>query len=245
MVRTIDINADLGEGAGNDQHIMPLISSCNIACGGHFGNEESMLKALELARLSNVRVGAHPSFPDRDHFGRRIMVMSKEELTDTIFQQILRFMVLCQEEGMKMHHIKLHGALYNYAARDAVTSDAVIGALERLTIKTILYCPYGSVLHFKAENLFPLKFEGFIDRLYETDGSLASRNKEGAVITEKEAAWRQLRLMVEENKVMSAGGQLIPLVADTFCIHGDQPEAVPLLEFINEQMRIHNYLRDK
>ena len=233
----IDINADLGEGIGPDRDIMPMISSCNIACGGHAGDMNSMRETVQLAMEYDVAVGAHPSFPDRDNFGRVILQMSREELTESIFDQILSFSALCEELDTQLHHVKLHGALYNYAARDVATSDAVIKALEMTGFRPILYLPYNSVFHRKAENLFPLAFEAFIDRRYEHDGSLRSRQHTDAVIHEPEIAWEQLERMVKQKEVMSVDGRVIPMEATTFCLHSDHPNAVDILNYIRNQMR--------
>ncbi|PQB05951.1 hypothetical protein BST85_04040 [Aureitalea marina] len=235
----IDINADLGEGIGPDHAIMPMISSCNIACGGHAGDMTSMRSTIQLALDHNVAAGAHPSFPDRDNFGRVILQMSRQELTESIFEQILTFSAVCEELGAQLHHIKLHGALYNYAAKDAATSDAVIKALEMTGLRPILYLPYNSVFHRKAEHLFPLAFEAFIDRRYEEDGSLRSRQESDAVIHEPELAWKQLQLMVTQAKVMTVQGHLIPVKASTFCLHSDHPNAVEILNYIRNQMSTH------
>ena len=190
-----------------------------------------------LAKEYGVAVGAHPSFPDRDNFGRVILQMSREELTASIFEQVLSFSALCEELEVPLHHIKLHGALYNYAAKDAATSDAVIKALEMTELRPVLYLPFNSVLHRKAENLFPLAFEAFIDRRYEEDGSLRSRREPDAVIHDPEMAWNQLKRMVEQQEVMTVHGRLIPIKASTFCIHSDHPNALDILRFIRDQMR--------
>jgi len=245
MKKRIDINADLGEGSGQDEVIMRYISSCSIACGGHYGNEETMTRSIRLAQSNGVKVGAHPSFPDKDNFGRKIMTLTRQELTRTLFEQLLRFMAVCEDKDVSMHHVKLHGALYNFAAIDAATSDAVVTAMDRLKLRVKLYCPFGSVLHQKARNLFPLVFEGFIDRRYRSDGSLVPRSEKQAVIHDGEPAWEQLKGMVEDQSVRDENGRLIGVRADTFCIHGDHPNSVMLLEFIAKKMREHNYILDK
>ena len=236
----IDINADLGEGIGPDPLIMPWISSCNIACGGHAGDFETMHQTILLAKQHHVAVGAHPSFPDRDNFGRVILQMSKEELTASIFEQILAFSAICEELDVEFHHLKLHGALYNYAAKDGATSDAVIKALEMSGLRPILYLPYNSVLHRKAENLFPLCFEAFIDRRYEADGSLRARKHSDAVIHDPQQAWKQLRKMVVQRKITAINGEDIPVVASTFCLHSDHPNSLEIIRYIRQQMEAHH-----
>lgn len=239
-METIDINADLGEGAGYDKGLMPLVSSCNIACGGHYGEEESMQTAVRLAQRHKVKIGAHPSFPDRDHFGRRFMTMTKGELTRAIIEQLLIFYAICEGEEAKVHHVKLHGALYHASAQDAATADAVIQALEATSLRPKLYVPFGSVLHRKAENLFPLEFEAFIDRRYQGDLSLVPRTSEEALITDPKIAWKQLFSMKMNGFVESITSEEIPIIATTYCIHGDNLNAVPLLKFIHSQLLKHN-----
>ncbi|MCW9037555.1 LamB/YcsF family protein, partial [Altibacter sp.] len=199
--KPIDINADLGEGTGNDENIMPLITSCSIACGGHYGTDVSMRTAVQLAKKHHVGVGAHPSFPDRDHFGRKVLSMTKSELTRSIFDQLIHFYAVCETEAVSVHHIKLHGALYNYAAVDAPTADAVVEAIIATKIRPKLYVPHRSILAKKAENLLPLVFEAFIDRRYNDDLSLVDRSKKGALIESPQQAWQQLLEMYASQSV--------------------------------------------
>ncbi|MEM7186758.1 MAG: 5-oxoprolinase subunit PxpA [Bacteroidota bacterium] len=236
MIR-IDINADLGEGAGMDDRLMPLVSSCNIACGGHFGNIDSMKQTIDLAQAHGVRIGAHPSFPDRDGFGRRVITMTKSELKASLMDQLEGFYQICAQKDAEVHHVKLHGALYNYAAKDAPTSDAVVEAIIDSGKRPKLYVPYGSILHKKAENLLPLVFEAFIDRRYRKNGSLVSRDENNAVISDPEAAWEQLYRMVTQKTVIAVNGEEIGIEATTYCIHGDHPESLPILEYIHRQCK--------
>jgi UPF0271 protein len=245
MSQAVDINADLGEGVANETQLLPYISSCSIACGGHYGDHESMRATIRLAKRNGVKVGAHPSFPDRDNFGRKLMTLTKEALSRTVFEQVLAFMAACELEAVDLHHVKLHGALYNYAAADAATADAVVAALEELKVRCYLYCLHGSVLHQKAKNLFPLKFEGFIDRRYHANGLLVSRSQEGAVIDDPQTAWRQLFEMLKYHRVETVEGDPLNIVADTFCIHGDHPNSLLLLEYIDRQMKLNNFKLDR
>ncbi len=237
----IDINADVGEGAGNDAQLIPLISSCTIACGGHVGNEASMRKTIQLAKKYNVKIGAHPSFPDKDNFGRKLITMTKSELTESIYSQLQTFFRVAETEEATVHHIKLHGALYNYAAKDAPTADAVVAAIIATKIRPILYVLHNSVLHRKAENLLPLQFEAFIDRSYNADGSLVSRSEKNAIHHDKEDAWQQLKKLVAHQKVSTISNIEIPIVANTYCIHGDHDNSVEILEYIHSQMSRHNF----
>ena len=240
VIREIDINADLGEGSGNDSQIMPLISSCNIACGGHYGTDQSMRTAIGLAKKYNVKIGAHPSFPDIDNFGRKIVTLTKSELTGEIFNQILHFLSVCETEDATLNHIKLHGALYNYATIDAPTADAVVEGIIATKLRPILYVPYNSILAKKAENLLPLVYEAFIDRRYNNDLTLVSREYKGAVIDNMEQAWLQLKQMALESEVTTILNKKIPIVASTFCIHSDHLHSVEILKYIRSQMSNHN-----
>ncbi len=237
VMKTIDINADLGEGRGNDRLLIPFLSSCSIACGGHFGNESTMTAALRLAKKHNVQVGAHPSFPDIDNFGRRVLTMTKSELTETVFQQLLRFYAVCEIEGMSVNHIKLHGALYNYAAIDASTADAVVEGIVAAGIRPKLFTPEHSILAEKAKNLLPLVNEAFIDRRYNNDLSLVSRNEENAVIYSKEIAWKQLHQMIENQEVLTLQNEKLPINATTFCVHSDNENAAEILKHISLKMK--------
>lgn len=236
----IDVNADLGEGMLHDEALMPFLSSCSIACGGHFGNDTSMYKAVQLAKKHDVKVGAHPSFPDTNNFGRKIMTMTKAELSESVYEQISAFFAVCDSEEIPVNHIKLHGALYNYAAKDAATADAVIAAILKTNRRPSLYAPPNSVLSEKAKNILPLVFEAFIDRRYELDLSLVARTQPNAIITDPEDAWRQLKLMVLNQEVVTRNGQVVPIQASTFCIHGDNPEAIAMLRFIQSKLTDHN-----
>jgi len=235
----IDINADLGEGRGFDAQIMPLISSCNIASGGHFGNEQSMQDAIRLAKEHHVKIGAHPSFPDQDNFGRKVMTMTKKELKESVFEQLLAFYAVCETEDVPVHHIKLHGALYNYAAKDAPTADAVIEAIVSTRVRPKLYVQFGSVLHKKAENLLPLVFEAFIDRNYDANLSLVSRDDPNALIEDPEEAWQHLFRMIDTGTVRTITSEEKPITATTFCIHGDHEHSVAILKHIHAQLSSH------
>jgi 5-oxoprolinase (ATP-hydrolysing) subunit A len=232
----IDINSDLGEGAGHDEHLMPLISSCSIACGGHFGDENTIRTAVRLAKEYGVKVGAHPSFPDKDNFGRKRLTITKKELIESVFQQLLSFYTICDSEEYPIHHIKLHGALYNYAAKDAPTADAVLEAIVAAKIRPRLYLQHGSILHRKAENLIPLVFEAFIDRNYNDDLSLVSRSNANAHISSPKDAWHQLHSIIENGWIITVDGTKKPITASTFCIHGDSENSVVIMKYIRKQM---------
>ncbi|MFT4670630.1 MAG: UPF0271 protein [Ulvibacter sp.] len=240
MLNRIDINADLGEGSPYDAQLMPLISSCSIACGGHFGNETTMGTAVQLAKEHKVKIGVHPSFPDIENFGRKVLPMTKNELSESVFQQLIRFYAVCESEDVPVHHIKLHGALYNYAAIDAPTADAVLEGILAAQIRPKLYVPYGSVLAKKAKNLLLLEYEAFIDRKYNDDLSLVPRIEKDAVICSSDGAWDQLRLMFENQLVKTKQLNNMSIKASTYCIHSDTSNVVEILSYIREQMKIHH-----
>ncbi|OAB78799.1 LamB/YcsF family protein [Cochleicola gelatinilyticus] len=236
----IDINADLGEGSGQDIELMPLISSCNIASGGHYGNIDSMRTTIQLAKANKVYIGAHPSFPDPANFGRKRLSMTKRELTETIYNQLMHFITICNTERTSMHHVKLHGALYNYAAIDAPTADAVIEAILATNTRPQLVAPFNSILAKKANNLLPLVFEAFIDRRYTDDLSLVSRSKPNAIITTAEEAWHQFYQLINKQSVTTVHNTIRSLKADTFCIHGDHENSISILKYIHSQMKKFN-----
>jgi len=238
MVKTIDINCDLGEGIGNDSSLMPLISSCSIACGGHYGDEETIYETLLLAKKFNVKVGAHPSFPDKPNFGRVPLTMTSEALTETITSQVKVFEKACKALDMPVHHVKLHGALYNLAATDTAVAEAVIAALKNCNFKEALYVPPHSVIGNLAKNDFELIYEAFIDRRYNPDLTLVSRTfNEKAIIANPEDAWMQLKNMIFDKKVLTSDSSFQHIEPATFCLHGDHPQAVVLLKHIHKQLQ--------
>ena len=239
-MKIININADLGEGTGNDKALMPMLASCSIACGGHYGDEKTMRTALRLAKKYNVKVGAHPSFPDLENFGREKLTLTKDELRSTVYEQIMRLAIICDEEDIPLHHVKPHGALYNYAAIDAATADAIVEAILDTKLRPKLYIQHDSILYHKAKNLLPVVPEAFIDRGYSPDLKLKLRSEEGAVITSPEEAWEQLIGFVENNKVSTAAGDKA-IIAETFCLHSDHGNAVEILRYLKQKLTELNY----
>lgn len=236
---SIDINADLGEGSGNDLAIMPLISSCSIACGGHFGNENTIRNTIRLAKKHNVLIGAHPSFPDTDNFGRSVMAISNKDLYESISEQLKAFEAVCISENVQIHHIKCHGALYNLAAKDPAVAKLVVHAIQQTGIKAILYTLPNSELAKAASGNLEVYAEAFIDRRYNNDMSLVARGVKGAVIDSPEAAFEQLKQMVWQQKVCTITDEVKPISAQTFCIHGDHDQSVVILTSIHESMPKH------
>ena len=240
-MKTIDINCDLGEGIGNDELIMPYISSANIACGYHAGDANTMKQTVELCKKYNVAVGAHPSFPDKENFGRTDMLLHPGEIYEMIIKQINGLEKVAMSADVPVHHVKPHGALYNMAARDKGLAPFVALALLDTNPKYILYGLSGSYLIKEAKNLgLKTVSEVFADRTYKDDGSLTSRNKPGALIENTDAAVAQVLQMVKERTVTSVTGKKVPIVAETICIHGDGEHAVEFAKAVHRALKENN-----
>jgi 5-oxoprolinase (ATP-hydrolysing) subunit A len=237
-MKTIDINCDLGEGFENDELIMPYISSANIACGYHAGDENTMRRTVELCKKYNVTIGAHPSFPDKENFGRTDMHLHPGEIYEMIIKQINCLEKIVVENHSYIHHVKPHGALYNMAARDKGLAPFVSLAILDTNSKYILYGLSGSYLIKEAKNLgLKTASEVFADRTYNPDGSLTSRNKPGALIEDADKAVAQVLQIVKEGMVTSVTGKKIPILAETICIHGDGEHAVDFAKAIHDALK--------
>lgn len=233
----IDINCDVGEGIGNDAFIMPYISSCNVACGFHAGDALIMKKTIDLAIEAGVKIGAHPSYPDRANFGRSVMNLPAKELLANIQYQIGAMKGLVEGADAHLHHVKPHGALYNQACKDELIAHTVVRAIKGIDNELILYAPYKSLLAEigKAEGL-PIKYEAFADRTYDNDLNLVSRSIKGAVISDKNQIYDQVYQIIASEKVVTLGRKELPIKADTICVHGDNPAAVEIVRFLNEML---------
>jgi UPF0271 protein len=241
----IDLNSDVGESFGNyklglDEGVIPLISSANIACGFHGGDPAVMRRTIALAKKHSVAPGAHPGFPDLLGFGRRNMDLSIEEIKDYVAYQVGALQAFAVMEGLTLQHVKLHGALYNMAAKDPAISEAVAEVLARLDDHLILVVLAGSnrdeLQRIGSRYGIRIAFEFFGDRAYNPDGSLVSRKEAGAVIHDDELAARRIVKLVKEGKVTAKDGTEIELAADTICVHGDNPTAVTLTDKIRETL---------
>ena len=223
----VDLNADLGEGAGHDEELLTLVTSANIACGFHAGDADTMHKSIEAARNHNVAVGAHPSLFDRENFGRKELPVTPDEVFDAVTYQLGVFQAIAEAAGVRPNHVKPHGALYNVATHDEKIADAITRAIAKIDVKLVLFAPDGSALA-RAGEAHGLKIarEVFADRNYLANGSLVSRTRPDALLHDsKEAATRVLR-MLREGKVQSVDGRDVDLRAETICLHGDTPGAV-------------------
>jgi 5-oxoprolinase (ATP-hydrolysing) subunit A len=236
-MRSIDLNADVGEGCGQDAALMPLISSANIACGIHAGDNDSMREAVALALEHGVAIGAHPSFPDRVHFGRREMQMGARELHECIVAQIESLASVAQQQGTRLQHVKPHGALYNMAARDEDLATVVVTAIRSVDSSLMVFGLAGSALLAAAERLGLRGIsETFADRSYRPDGSLQPRNEPGSVIHDAEAVAARAVAMVRDGSVVAVNGRPVALRADSICVHGDTPGADALARRIREAL---------
>ncbi|MEP0985999.1 5-oxoprolinase subunit PxpA [Ekhidna sp.] len=233
---SIDLNADLGEHPGTtlDEQIMPFISSCNIACGGHIGDELSVRQTIRLAKQYEVAIGAHPSYPDKKNFGRKIITIQPRDLAESISEQILLVKRICEEEAVMLHHVKPHGALYNQAAADRFISELILNVLKDITPGIFWMGLAKSVSEETAEkNGYPFIAEGFADRKYESDGSLRSRSLAGAVLSGNEVIDQVQELVL--NKRVKAENWM-KLEIQSICLHGDTAGAVTLAKEINQTL---------
>ena len=238
---SIDLNCDLGEGMLNDAELMPLISSANIACGGHTGDDDTMRYTVELALKYHVAIGAHPSYPDKENFGRKDLIdlsVLREDVIEIIAEQVNRLKTICLEFGTSLHHIKPHGALYNRAARDKEVSSLICKAILQIDPSLILYGLSGSEMKNEADT-YNIKFasEVFADRTYQEDGSLTTRDSPHALIENEEHALSQVIQMIKTRTVQSLNGKTIPIQAETICLHGDGKRAVQFAKLINDALR--------
>lgn len=231
-MKTIDLNCDMGEsyGAwkmGADADVMPYISSANIACGFHAGDPATIRRTVSLAADRGVAVGAHPSLPDLMGFGRRVMRIAPQDMYDLVIYQAGAVEAFARAAGVRLHHVKCHGALYNMAAMDEGLSEAMANAVRDLGGGVKLYALSNSIMMkvAKSKNV-PVYGEVFGDRGYMDDGTLAPRDKPGGMIEDAQASVTQVLGMVEGGYVTSLSGKRVPVAADTLCLHGDQPGAV-------------------
>ncbi len=231
----ININCDLGEGLNNEDVIMPLIKSCNIACGGHSGNIDSMQRCVELSIINNVEIGAHPSYPDKENFGRIHLDIPALALKESIVNQIDSLISICKSHNTDLTHIKAHGALYNEMIRDSNLSNIYLDIIDIYKEKYYLYIPYKSEIEKTAvDRGFKIKYEVFGDRNYNDDLTLVSRKEEEALITIPEKVIKHISEIYYNNCVVSVNGNKHDVKADTYCIHSDTQNAEHILKSIKE-----------
>ena len=241
MLEKIDLNCDMGEGYTTDALIMPLISSANIACGYHAGGGELMHQTIRLAMQYQVAIGAHPSFNDKEGFGRREMQLSSEEIHQLVTDQINSILKAAEAEGARLSHVKPHGALYNMAAKDAMIADAISRAIRDIDPSLILYGLPNSASETSASQ-YGLQFyrEVFSDRTYTDEGLLTLRSHTNAMIETAEQSVEQVLKIILQKTLLSTTGREIPIKADTVCIHGDGEQAVAFAQEINRALYQNN-----
>lgn len=243
MPLTIDLNADLGEGSGraratNDEALLDLVSSANVACGFHAGDATTMRDTVRAAKLRGVTIGAHPSYPDIPGFGRRELGFSPKEISLHVEYQIRALRDVCGAERAKLSYVKPHGALYNRAARDPEAATAVVAAIREVEASLTLLGPAGSEMARAAERAgIAFASEAFVDRAYKPDGTLVPRDVAGAVIHDVKSAVQRAVMLVKGQTITADDGSELHISAQSLCVHGDNPDAASILRALNARLR--------
>lgn len=242
MMTRIDLNSDMGEcdepeRLAIEAEMMPLITSVNIACGGHAGTADLMRRTAQQAMRWGVAIGAHPGFPDREHFGRTEQNLSSQDIEDLVANQIQTLATVLAQDKLTLTHVKPHGALYNMAAKDTTIARAIVRAVQAVNRRFVLYALAGSQLTKagQAAGLAVVR-EAFVDRAYRADGSLVPRSEEGAVLQNETEVRRQLRRLMT-GSVLSLDGSSVPIHADSLCLHADTVNAVSLTRVIRQEIQ--------
>ncbi len=224
------INCDLGEGSPNEADIISWIDVASIACGGHYGDRDTIIATLDLVRKFGKKAGAHPSYPDLKNFGRKTLDISQDALIQSIGDQISLFTQAAQSEDIPVDHIKFHGALYNDAAENPELAESLVAFLKENHSETPLFVPPHSELEKAAlRSQLPIRLEIFADRAYQDDYKLVPRSMENSLFTQSDQVIYHLDYILLRNQIKTCSGKLLPIKADTLCIHGDNPG---ILEFL-------------
>ena len=232
----LDINADVGEGIENENELFPFISSCNIACGGHTGNYKTMLSTVRLAKQYNVKIGAHPSFEDRENFGRKILKVDKKELLCSLINQVESLKNILKNEKINLNHIKAHGALYNLSAYDKDSAKIIIELAKKIDTK--LYVPYSSLISKMAKEQGVETYnELFVDRNYNSDLTLVSRENSNALINDSKTMFEHVKKIINDQIITSINNKNMSVEFDTLCIHGDSPNAIELIKELHFKLK--------
>ncbi len=232
----LNINCDVGEGVNNEMTLMPYIQSCNIACGGHAGNKKLMEKVVKLALKHEVNIGAHPSYPDIENFGRKTMIIDPSELAKTIQKQINLLNKIVIEQGGSLSHIKPHGALYNDVSKNKDLALHFLNAILPYKNSLKLFVPFNSEIEICAlENGFSIVYEAFADRNYNDDLSLVARNEKEAVITDVEIIEVRILEMINTERVTTISGKKVFIKASTFCVHSDTENAIEIVRKLHQE----------
>lgn len=241
MLRRLDLNSDMGEretaeGLALDAALMPLITSVNIACGGHAGSRNLIRRTASLAQQHGVVVGAHPGLPDRQTFGRVERDVTRKDIRGLVSEQVRTCCRVLEGDGFKLWHVKPHGALYNMAAQNEGIAEAIVMAVREVERSLMLYALAGSVLARMGEAAgLTVIHEGFADRAYRGNGQLVSRPETGAVIDDEDGVRAQLHQLIHGN-VMTVDGTLIPVSIQSLCLHSDTPGALVLARMIRKEL---------
>jgi UPF0271 protein len=237
----IRINSDLGEGKGVEKEIMPFLNSCSIACGGHTGDNRSMLETIVIAKKHGVKIGAHPSYPDKENFGRKNMSISQSDLRLSLISQINSIAAIAKNLNTSIDHIKLHGALYNFSTIDLQTASTVVNLIKSDYPDVFLYAPYHSVISELAiENDIKVYYEVFLDRNYNNDLSLVSRENDNSMILDSKKMLDRLKNVINENKIQTIDGRYKKIIGHTFCVHGDSLEIASVIRDLFNEINKHN-----
>ena len=243
----INLNADLGEsfGAwkmGDDPALLRIVKSANVACGFHAGDPTVMQETVRLAIAHGVSIGAHPSYPDLQGFGRRVMQMSAIDLESTLLYQIGALQAIAMAEGASVTHVKPHGALHNVACADQNVATSIVKALRKLDPSMILLAPAHSILAKVAEDAGQaIRYEVFADRAYLDDGQLMPRSRAGAVLHETGDCVEHTLRMIKANAIVTASGLHLPCRIDSICVHGDGPQAVATAQAVRQALEAAGY----
>ena len=242
---SIDLNADVGEvpaalADGAEERLLRLVTSANIACGGHAGTPESMRAVVAIAHRLHVAIGAHPGYPDPENFGRREMPLSSTQIEEAVSSQVAALMDVARRQGATVRHVKPHGALYNVAVKDDQVALAIANGLRAWRDAILLVGLAGSrMLDVWRQEGFQVAAEAFADRAYEADGTLRARRHSDALLTDPAAAAQQALEIVLHHRVISSNGTSVPIAAQTLCVHGDTPNVVTILQAIRDGLESH------
>jgi UPF0271 protein len=243
---SIDLNCDMGEGfsvysIGNDAQVMPFITSANVACGFHASDPSNIWKTVKLAAKHGVGIGAHPSYPDLVGFGRRAMDATLDEISADVTYQIGALSAFCHSEGVRLRHVKAHGAMYNKAVDALPVAKAIAQAIKAVDPELVMVCLSNSAMVTAAKEVgVPYVEEVFADRAYTREGKLVPRSREGAVLHDPEIIAQRVLKMVRDKTVISIDGAEIPLEAETICVHGDSAGAFEMIKAIRKKLEEGN-----
>lgn len=234
---SLDLNADLGEGMESDEALLEIVTSASIACGGHAGDEETMRATVRACKARGIAIGAHPGFADREHFGRRRLLLPPEELDAQLRGQMRRLVEIAEDEGAVVRYLKLHGALANMAAEEpaiaALCFASVVGLVEDLAILALDNSAQAEVAETMGMRVVR---EAYADRAYQPDGHLAPRSEPGAVLRDREMIAERAVRLAERGEIAAADGTVFSSSARSLCIHGDTPDAVEIARHLRRAL---------